>query len=105
VVGNYFENRLHKDDVKTTYIKCLKDQDNYKKTQTYKQAKSLFARDAVKFKKDVLYKDKQTLILGLEDILVKFSLDEIDNYSKTFDITQNGLTLGTVFFPLSLVIC
>jgi len=104
VVRNYFEYRLREDKIKTAYIKCLKDNENYKKTQTYNQAKSLFAKDEVKFKKDVLYENTLMIILGLEDVLAKFSLDEIDNYSKAFDITQNQLRLGTIFFLLSLVV-
>lgn len=49
-------------------------------------------------------KDKKTIILGLEDVLAKLSLDEIANYDKTFELSQNGLTLGTVLSLVNLVI-
>lgn len=52
VVGNYFEDRLYEHDIKQSYIKCFKDNKNYKKTQAYIQAKSSYGAEEVKFRKN-----------------------------------------------------
>eukprot|EP00826_Nyctotherus_ovalis_P040021 TRINITY_DN3896_c0_g1_i10.p1 TRINITY_DN3896_c0_g1~~TRINITY_DN3896_c0_g1_i10.p1 ORF type:complete len:182 (-),score=12.17 TRINITY_DN3896_c0_g1_i10:377-922(-) len=105
VVGNYFEDRLFEDEVKNGYLKSLKDNKNYRKTQTYVQAKKLYEPEETKFKKDQsLHKDKQTVILGLEGVLAKLSLEEMRNCDAKFEIGQNGLVLGTVILSITLAV-
>lgn len=105
VVGNYFEDRLFEDDVKGGYLKSLKDNKNYKKTQTYVQAKKLYEPEEAKFRKDLfLHKDRQTIVLGLEGVLVRLSLEEMRNCDATFEVSQNELVLGTVVSPVTLVV-
>eukprot|EP00826_Nyctotherus_ovalis_P040024 TRINITY_DN3896_c0_g1_i4.p1 TRINITY_DN3896_c0_g1~~TRINITY_DN3896_c0_g1_i4.p1 ORF type:complete len:222 (+),score=33.66 TRINITY_DN3896_c0_g1_i4:229-894(+) len=106
VVGNYFEDRLYEIDIKNGYLKASKNNRNYRKTQAYMQAKKMYEHDETRFKKDqVLYKGKQTVILGLENVLARISLEEMSDCDATFEIDQNGFTLGTVLSSLTLGVC
>ena len=47
---------------------------------------------------------EKTVIIGFDEILANVSLDEIEYYDESFEISQNDLKLGTVLMFTFIVI-